>query len=392
MSESSPVGRIRIGLLKLTDSAPLIVAQELGFFADEGLDVALVVEPSWANVADKLAHGALDAAAILPPLAFAVSLGLRGFVQPLIVPYALSLGGNTITLEKRLGDELRAQPESMAQALAARFGRGGMAPLAVVHEYSTHNLLLRYWLAAAGALAGRDYELTIVAPERTVEALQSGRIAGFCAGAPWGEMAARSGAGVTVATSRDVWRNAPEKALAMRERWVEAHPRAAESVLRALYRAGRFCDAAENASYVAALLSRREWLGLDSHAILSSLPGTQGARALSRFSGPAANYPWRSQALWFLAQMARWGLIESPASAEDLAARVYRPDLYAAALAPLGVSIPSSDRKVEGGHAEPWSLAATPAPIVMEADLFCDGAVSMGARREDDPSLDPRPP
>ena len=378
MSETSPLANVRIGLLRFTDSAPLIVAQEFGFFADEGLDVTLVVEPSWANVADKLAHGALDAAEILPPLAFAVSLGLRGAAQPLVIPYGLSLGGNTITLEKRLGDILREESrggEGMASVLANRLKAGDVAPLAVVHEYSTHHLLLRYWLAAAGALAGRDYELTFVPPARTVEALQSGRISGFCAGAPWGELAVRAGAGVTVATSHDVWRNAPEKALAMRERWVEAHPRAAEAVLRALYRAGRFCDAPQNASYVASLLSRRAWLGLDSHAILSSLPGTHGGRALSRFSGPSANYPWCSQGLWFLTQMARWGLIESPTSPEELARRVYRPDIYAAALAPVGAPIPSSDRKVEGGHAGHWSLPATPGDLAMEPDLFCDGAV-----------------
>jgi len=377
MSEASPLAKIRIGLLRLTDSAPLIVAQEFGFFADEGLDVTLVVEPSWANVADKLAHGALDAAEILPPLAFAVSLGLRGAPQPLVIPYALSLGGNTITLEKRLGDNLRAESgrgEGMAFALAARLKAGDVAPLAVVHEYSTHNLLLRYWLAAAGALAGRDYELTVVPPARTVEALQSGRIAGFCAGAPWGELAARSGAGVAVATSHDIWRNAPEKALAMRERWVEAHPRAAESLLRALYRAGRFCDAPQNASYLASLLSRRAWLGLDSHAILSSLPGTHGGRALSRFSGPAANFPWRSQGIWFLTQMARWGLVDPDLPFEDIVTRVYRPDLFSAALATVDVSIPSSDRKVEGGHFEPWRLPGAPADLAMEPDLFCDGA------------------
>jgi NitT/TauT family transport system ATP-binding protein/nitrate/nitrite transport system substrate-binding protein len=374
MSEASSPAKIHVGLLRLTDSAPLIVAQEFGFFADEGLEVTLVVEPSWANVADKLAHGALDAAEILPPLAFAVSLGLRGAPQPLVIPYGLSLGGNTITLEKRVGESLRSEAD-VARALVARLKAGDVAPLAVVHEYSTHNLLLRYWLAAAGALAGRDYELTVVPPARTVEALQSGRISGFCAGAPWGELAARSGAGATVATSHDVWRNAPEKALAIRERWVEAHPFEAEGLLRALFRAGRFCDAPQNASYVASLLSRRAWLNLDSHAILSSLPGTHGGRAHSRFSGPSANFPWRSQGLWFLTQMARWGLVDAGLPVEEIVARVYRPDIYAAALAPVGVSMPLSDRKVEGGHAETWSLPGKPADLAMEPDLFCDGAV-----------------
>jgi ABC-type nitrate/sulfonate/bicarbonate transport system substrate-binding protein len=377
VSETPREGAIRIGLLRLTDSAPVIVAQEFGFFADEGLEAEVVVEPSWANIADKLAHGALEAASITPPLALAISLGLRGAAEPVMVPYGLSLGGNAVTVQRGLGEALREEARSagMAQALAARLKRGAGAPLAVVHEYSTHALLLRYWLACAGAIAGRDYELLVVAPGHTVEALRSGRIAGFCAGSPWGEIAARSGAGVTIATSHDIWRNAPEKALAVRERWAQAHPQAVAGALRALYRAGRFCDAPQNASYVASLLSRKAWLGLDSHAILSSLPGTMGARAGSRFHGHAANYPWRSQALWMLQQMARWGLAAADADLGDIARRVYRPDVYAAALAPVGAPIPLTDMKREGGHAEPWRLPASPADILMEPDLFCNGAI-----------------
>ncbi len=190
-SRATAAPRIAIGLLRLTNSAPVIVAHEFGFFADEGLDVALSVEPSWANVADKLAYGALDAAVIVPPLAFAVSLGLRGPAEPLIIPYNVSLGGDTITLAKGVADEIRseAREAGFAAALAVWLKRSsGAARLAVVHDYSTHNMLLRYWLAAAGALGERDCEIVVAPPARTVEALQSGRIVGFCAGAPWGDI------------------------------------------------------------------------------------------------------------------------------------------------------------------------------------------------------------
>jgi ABC-type nitrate/sulfonate/bicarbonate transport system substrate-binding protein len=386
---ASDAEQIRIGVLRLTDSAPIVVAHEFGFFADEGLNVALSVEPSWANIADKLAHGALDAASILPPLAFAVTLGLRGAAEPLVIPYCLSLGVDTITLVKRLGVEVReasAREGGVAASLAARLKRSsGETPLAVVHQYSTHNLLLRYWLAAAGAVAGRDFALSVAPPARTVEALQTGRIAGFCAGAPWGEIAVRAGVGVTVATSNVVWRYAPEKALAVRERWSRDHPDTLGGMLRALYRAARFCDAPHNASYVAALLSRRVWLGLDSHAILSSLPGTLGAENRSRFHSHAATFPWRSHALWFLDQMRRWALIEPGQKLRDIAERVYRPDLYAAALTAVGAPIPLTDAKPEGGHAEPWSIAAEPLPIAMAQDLFCDGAVFDPARLDSPP-------
>jgi NitT/TauT family transport system ATP-binding protein/nitrate/nitrite transport system substrate-binding protein len=369
---------IALGLLRLTDSAPAIVAYEFGFFADEGLDVALSVEPSWANIADKLAYRALDAAIVVPPLAFAVSLGLRGPPEPLIIPYAVSLGGNTITLARNLAEELRqeARETGFAAALAARLRRlESERTLAVVLDYSTHNLLLRYWLAAAGAEAGRDFDLCVTPPARTVEALRSRRILGFCAGAPWGEIAERAGVGVTVATSDGVWRNAPEKALAVRALWSEERPADLRGLLRAFYRAARFCDAPHNSSYVAALLSRRAWLGVDSHAILSSLPGTLGARNQTRFHAHAATFPWRSHALWFLAQMTRWGLIEPGLPLHAIAERVYRPDLYADALAPVGASIPAFDRKREGDHGAAWSLPATPDPIAMSADRFCDGEV-----------------
>ncbi|RBP00951.1 NitT/TauT family transport system ATP-binding protein/nitrate/nitrite transport system substrate-binding protein [Roseiarcus fermentans] len=376
-SRAAPGRKIAIGLLRLTDSAPAIVAHAFGFFADEGLDVALSVEPSWANVADKLAFGALDAAVIVPPLAFAVSLGLRGPAEPLIIPYNVSLGGDMITLAKDLAAQLRddARGVGYAAALAARLKASeGEQTLAVVHDYSTHNLILRYWLAAAGALAERDYAVIVTPPARMVEALGSGRIAGFCAGAPWGDIAERAGVGATVATSGDVWRNGPGKALAVRERWAEQRPEALSGLLRALYRGARFCDAPANATYVAALLSRRAWLAVDSHAILSSLPGTHG-RNETLFHGSAATYPWRSHALWFLTQMTRWGLVEPGLPLRPIAERVYRPDLYAAALAPVGAPIPASDRKREGEHAADWSLPASPAPIPMGPDIFCDGAV-----------------
>ena len=124
---------LRIGLLRLTDSAPAIVAHEFGWFAEEGIEAELHVEPSWANIADKLAYGLLDAAIILPPLAFAVELGLRGISQPLIVPCNVSLGGNTVTLSRRSWRrEVRAMAgkrgSSSVQALAAFSCRARRTP------------------------------------------------------------------------------------------------------------------------------------------------------------------------------------------------------------------------------------------------------------------------
>ena len=132
--------KMRIGLLRLTDGAPVIAAHEFGFFADEGLEAELMVEPSWANVADKLAFGFFDAAVIVPPLAFAVQLGVRGTPQPILIPYTISAGVNTVTLNFPLAQETKERANrdgvSTVEALAACL-RGRSTTLGVVHAYST---------------------------------------------------------------------------------------------------------------------------------------------------------------------------------------------------------------------------------------------------------------
>lgn len=362
---------MRIGLLKLTDAAPVIMAAEHGLFAERGAEVSLSIEPSWANIADKLTHGFLDAAVIVPPLAIAVALGLRGTARSLIVPQALSLGGNTITLERGLAYQIQerchgaAGPLDAVRALASVIGGRAEKPvLAVVHVFSTHNLLLRYWLAAGGIDPDNDISMVVVPPDQTVEALAGGRIAGFCAGAPWGALAEAQGIGSTIATSHDVWRNGPEKVFAVRQDWADGHRDELQSVLRALLLSARHCDDPANADGIARTLSAVDYLGVDADAIRRSLPGH--GKASSVFFSHAATCPWLSHEEWFIAQMKRWNLLsDSPA------VRIFRPDLYAVAARATGIAVPRHRFKTEG-HTSSWQIPADPVSITMEPDGFFD--------------------
>jgi len=374
--------KMRIGLLRLTDSAPAILAYEFGFFADEGIEVELSVEPSWANIADKLAFGFIDAAVIIPPLAFAVQLGLRGTAEPLIIPVCISGGGNSITLTQRLAQKAEAIAENEklphVEALA-RCLRAEKMTLGVVHTYSTHNLLLRYWLATAGVEAERDYQLAVVPPARAVEALTSGEIAGFCAGAPWGHVAQQAGVGSIIARSYDVWQNAPEKAFAVRSKWADENPAALGGIVRALLRAAKFCDDPQNAFYTASLMSRPEYIAVPEEVLLQALPSEDPAQKSCVFYRGAINFPWRSHGLWFLDQMQRWKLIGTDVDQKKLSGLVYRPDLYRTALAATAEPLPSQDWKPEGAHEAPWALEAltngSASEITMPADGFCDRSV-----------------
>jgi two-component system, oxyanion-binding sensor len=381
----------RIGLLRLTDAAPLVAARELGHFAAEDIDVTLSIEPSWANVADKLAYGLLDGAMLLPPLALALGLGLSGGGGPeaIVVPAALSLNGNTVTLAERwAGAILGGEQAIPAMEAARRFGaliraRGEKPLLAVVHTFSTHNLLLRYWLAAGGIDPAHEVAFIVVPPPATAGALAAGRIDGFCAGAPWGEVAARAGSGRTVATSSAIWSHGVEKVFAMRRRVAEDDPARLKKVLRALLRAALFCDEPANAPQLARLLAEPRYLGLPAEVILTSLPGAAARRAggpvnadVSVFHANAATFPWLSQAAWFLREMQRWGYL-APGRDPNAAAAIFRPDLYAEAARSLGLPVPRAARKSEGVHASEWLLPAEPEPIAMAADRFMDGAVFM---------------
>jgi ABC-type nitrate/sulfonate/bicarbonate transport system substrate-binding protein len=233
--------QFRLGLLRLTDSAPALLAQAAGLFAEEGVAVDISIEPSWANIADKLSFGALDAAVILPPLAIAIAAGLRGARRRLVLPMSLSSGGNTVTLAAPLVRRIGLAGSALDRARRLKAALAEITPprLAVVHGFSTHNLLLRYWLAAGGIDPDRDVEILTLPPEATADALAAGAIDGFCAGAPWGAVAEASGAGARLVGTNEIWGAHPEKALVVDAARAEAEPAAGRALLRALMRAAR---------------------------------------------------------------------------------------------------------------------------------------------------------
>jgi NitT/TauT family transport system ATP-binding protein/nitrate/nitrite transport system substrate-binding protein len=336
--------KVRIGVVRLTDAAPAFVAEAHGFFAAEGVHPEISIEPSWANIADKLTYRALDAAIILPPLAFAVALGLRGALASLVVPMAISQNGNTVTVSPALARAIGSGAADPA-AVGRRLARVAAAPgarrlrLAVVHAYSSHDLLLRHWLAAAEIDPTRDVEIVVVPPVDMVAALEQGEIDGFCAGAPWGAVATERDSGYSVVPSSAIWPNHPEKCLAVTADWAECHPDGLKALLRALVRAARFCDDPANADAIARLLARPDRLGVPASAIRASLPGAprgSGADISCFFTGDAV-WPLPSHAGWFLGQMARWGQFGSTVDRTAVARAVYRPDLLAAAAPELAV-------------------------------------------------------
>ena len=374
---------LTLGYMPLTDSLPLLAAAQLGFFRDQGLDVTLQEEVSWANIRDKVIVGQFDGAHMLAPMVMASTLGLGGLNKPLTAPYSLNLGGNGMTLSASLYRELesttrgRPGPASLKQLIEQRkLEKLPPLVLAVVFPYSSHNLLLRYWLASAGIDPDRDVTTVVLPPSQMVDHLRLGHIHGFFAGEPWNAVATADGIGCCVATGRDIWQNAPNKVLGVTEDWARANPDTLDALLRALHQAGVWLDG--NRAQAVSLLA--EYLPVDRRALAPALLGHTGYRPdsgdapepdLLVFHRYLANFPWVSHGYWFLNQMARWGWLPGDQDLSAVAAACYRPDLYRRALA--DTPLPGQDWKGEGIHAGPWRLETSQGEIGMGADTFIDG-------------------
>ena len=374
--------RLTLGFVPLADAAPLLVAKERGFFADHELEVTLSREASWASIRDKLAVGVLDAAHLLAPMPLAATLGLGNLKEPIVTAMALNLGGNAITVSAALFDRMAAaDPAAMGKrprtagglrAVIAADRAAGRPPLtfAVVYPFSAHNYELRAWLAAAGIDPDRDIRLAVVPPPQMVSNLSAGAIDGYCVGEPWNGVAARLGLGRVLITSGELWAGRMEKVLGVRQAWADRYPDTHKALLKALLQAAKWADEPANRDELAEILARPGHVNAPVELL----------RKLLRIDGPllfhrhAANFPWRSQGLWYLAQMRRWGQLQGGVEPLRTVEQVFRSDIYRLAALELGMAVPLVDRKVEGAHARPWVLGEATQPIAMGADAFFDGS------------------
>lgn len=337
--------RLRLGFIALNDAATMIVADVKGFFVAEGLDVVLSREVSWATMRDKMNVGALDGAHMLSPAALAISLGASGGEPiPLIAPFALNLNGPAITLSSRLAAALGpgTTAEGLARLVAWRRAEGASPlTLAVVFPFSTHNYLLRDWLARAGVDPDRDVRMTVAPPSRMTELLVGGVVEGFCVTEPWDSAAEAAGAGLIAARGAQLWPRTPDKVFTVTEAWAEANPHLLQALLRALLKAAIWADAPENRAELATILAAPQHVGAEAEVI---------ARSLSDmiFHADGASLPAPIHAGWLASQMMRWGHIPADVDIPALASRVYRPDLYAMAAAALGLSPATAPESLKG--------------------------------------------
>ena len=328
---------LEIGFVPLTACAPLAVAKEKGFFEKHGLDeVSLARETSWRGIVDGMTVGYLDAAQMPAGLPLWITLGGndRNDNPTVVTSLTMTRNGNGITLDRRFQD----QGVNSLASFKAMVDRSPENPhrFGVVHPSSMHNLLLRYWLASAGIDPDHQVHLQTIPPAQMVVDLKAGTIDGFCVGDPWNLRAEREGVGTTIATDTDIWRGHVGKVLGVREEWAAKHPNTHIALVKALLEACRYCADPENTNEIRQILARKEYVGTQVEYIQLGLGTSDPAHHL--FFGEGANRPSRTEHLWIMTQMARWGDVPLPRNWVEVLEKTCRVDVFSTAARELGLA------------------------------------------------------
>lgn len=353
---------VKLGFIALTDAAPLFVAEEKGFFAKYGMTgVEVLKQTSWGTTRDNLVLGGakngIDGAHILTPMPYQLSVGSinNGQPVPMSILARLNLNGQGISLADEYADlKVGTDARALKEAFAAKKAAGGKISAAVTFPVGTHDLWMRYWLAANGIDPNRDVATIVVPPPQMVANMKVGSMDTFCVGEPWNAQLINQKIGYSALTTGELWANHPEKSLALRSDFVAAHPNATRALLMAVMEAQMFCEDMANKAEVAEICAKRRWIAAPAKDILPRLQGTfdygtgkvvENSPHRMRFWSEHASYPFQSHDLWFLTENQRWGYLPADLDLAALVARVNREDIWRAAAAELKVpaeQIPAS--------------------------------------------------
>lgn len=376
---------LRLGYVPLTDAAPLIMARELGFAAEEGLTFDLIRLRSWAQSRDMLGMGGIDAAHMLVPMPIGQALGLGPVYPRFDLAMVLAVGGQAVAISNALADAMRAQGHSFQfdDPVPARDALMAVAKrplrIGVPFPFSTQAELMRRWLKGT-ALADR-VSIRTVPPPQMADAMAAGEVDAFCVGEPWSSYAVERGVGTLLLAGRSIWAAPPEKALVLTSDFAEAHPEETGRMMRAIWRACRWLDRHDNRSTAAEILSRPEYLNLPPELSERGLLGrlhisTSGEMRdypdFIRFHDGAANFPWRSLGALLSQRIAEIHGLDMEL-AKKTASACFRTDLYRQHLRSAGADLPGASARMEGAMTHPTAVASEKGQMIMGPDAFFDG-------------------
>lgn len=304
------------------------------------------------------AKNGIDGGHILSPMPYLISAGTvtpNNQPVPMYILARLNLAGQCISVGQEYADlKVGLDTTAFKKALEAKKASGKKVSAAMTFPGGTHDLWIRYWLAAGGINPNSDINTITVPPAQMVANMKVGSMDTFCVCEPWNAQLINQKIGYTANTTGELWHNHPEKALALRADYVDANPNATQALLMAVMEAQQYCEKPENREEVAQICAKRRWIGAPFKDIVDRMRGdfdygtgkvVKNSPEQMRYWDDFASYPFQSHDLWFLTENQRWGYLPQDFDTRALIAKVNREDLWRAAATELGVpaaQIPTS--------------------------------------------------
>ncbi len=352
-----------LGYIALTDAAALIIAKEKGLFEKFGVkNVEVVKQASWGATRDNLVLGGeangIDGAHILTPMPYLITAGKvtqNSIGTPMYILARFNLDSQAISVGNEYKDSKAGLDASALKEIFARKkAEGKDVKVAMTFPGGTHDLWIRYWLAAGGIDPDKDVSTIVVPPPQMVANMKVGNMDAFCVGEPWNEQLVNQGIGFTACTTGEIWKRHPEKSFGMRAAFVDKYPKATQAILQAVLEAQQWCDKMENKEEMATILGRRQWFNVPPADVAGRLKGdinygngrlAKGTDLYMKFWQDHASYPFQSHDAWFLTEDIRWGKFEPATDVGALVKKVNREDIWRDAAKAIGVAaadIPAS--------------------------------------------------
>lgn len=362
-SDKLETTKAKLGFIALTDAAPLFVADEKGFFKKHGMtEVEVLKQSSWGTTRDNLVLGSasngIDGAHILTPMPYLISTGAmtaNNVPTPMYILARLNLGGQCISVGQEYMDlKVGLDSAPFKTALEAKKASGKTVSAAMTFPGGTHDLWIRYWMAAGGIDPNSDISTIVVPPAQMVANMKVGSMDTFCVCEPWNEQLINQKIGYTALTTSELWHNHPEKAFGMRADWVDAHPNSTQALIMAVMEAQMYCEDPANREEVAKICSKRRWINAPFNDVVERMKGNfdygtgrvvENSPHQMRYWKDNASYPYKSHDKWFLTEDIRWGYLPADLDMDAWVDKVNREDLWRAAATTLGVpaaQIPTS--------------------------------------------------
>jgi nitrate/nitrite transport system substrate-binding protein len=358
------VTKATLGFIALSDAGPLFVAKDKGLFAKYGMpDVEVAKQASWGTTRDNLVLGnegnGIDGAHILTPMPYLISAGKvtqNNVPTPMYILARLNLDSQCISVSNEYADlKLGVDTAPFKVALEKKKAAGKSIKAAMTFPGGTHDLWIRYWLAAGGIDPDKDIETIVVPPPQMVANMKVGTMDCFCVGEPWNLQLINQKIGYTAVNTGEIWAKHPEKSLGMRAAWVDKYPKAAQAILMAVMEAQQWADKAENKKELATIMGKRQWMNCPVEDVYDrsagkfdyGIPGkvVENSPHIMKYWRDFASYPFQSHDLWFLTEDIRWGKYDAGFDTKALIAKVNREDLWKEAAKTMGVAaaeIPTS--------------------------------------------------